>query len=60
LVRKSFKVKNLPFFFFLLLFILFSLTESTLRTQKGLFFFVFFASLFYYRPDFLKFKSPTE
>lgn len=60
LVRKSVKVKNLPFLFFLLLFILFSLTESTLRTQKGLFFFIFFASLFYYRPDFLRIKSPSE
>lgn len=60
LFRRALKVKNLPFLFFLLLFVLFSLTEATLRTQKGLFFFVFFASIFYYRPDFLNFNRKAE
>ena len=50
LFLKAIKKKNVIFISFIILFTLFSLTESTLRTQKGLFFFVFFAGLFYWNP----------
>lgn len=59
LFRKSIQYKNLIFFSFILLFTLFSITESTLRTQKGLLFFVFFAGLFYWYPQLWN-KQSTE
>jgi hypothetical protein len=60
LIRKALKHKNLLFLSFLILFILFSLTESTLRTQKGMFFFVLFAGMFYYRPTLWSFSTSEK
>ncbi len=60
LIRKALKHKNLLFLSFLILFILFSLTESTLRTQKGLFFFILFAGMFYYRPNLWTFHQTEK
>jgi O-antigen ligase len=53
LFKKAVQHKNVIFLSFVLLFALFSLTESTMRTQKGMLFFVFFAALFYWAPKFL-------
>jgi O-antigen ligase len=53
LFKKAFQNKNVIFLSFLVLFALFSLTESTMRTQKGMLFFVFFAALFYWVPQFM-------
>jgi O-antigen ligase len=60
LIRKAIKHKNMLFLSFVILFILFSLTESTLRTQKGMFFFVLFAGMFYYRPTLWSFSTPEK
>lgn len=51
LMRRALLNKNYLFISFLILFALFSLTESTLRTQKGIVFFVFFSSVFYWKPS---------
>ena len=51
LLKKAVQNKNVVAVSFLVLFALFSLTESTMRTQKGMLFFVFFASLFYWYPQ---------
>jgi hypothetical protein len=53
LFRKALQNKNVIFLSFVVLFALFSLTESTMRTQKGMLFFVFFAALFYWVPQFM-------
>jgi len=45
--RSAWKTNNLVWFAMTSLFFLFSLTESTMRTQKGLLFFVLFTSLFF-------------
>ncbi len=50
LFKRAIKYRNIVFFSMLVLFLLFCLTESTMRTQKGMFFFAFFASIFYWVP----------
>lgn len=51
LFKKALQNRNLIFLSFVVLFALFSFTESTMRTQKGMLFFVFFAALFYWVPQ---------
>ncbi|NOQ71815.1 MAG: hypothetical protein GQ574_07435 [Crocinitomix sp.] len=53
LFKKAVQHNNAIFLSFIILFALFSLTESTMRTQKGMLFFVFFAALFYWAPQLL-------
>ncbi|MFT5824314.1 MAG: O-antigen ligase [Crocinitomix sp.] len=60
LLKKAVQNRNVIFLCFITLFALFSLTESTMRTQKGMLFFVFFAALFYWAPQFLSKKSSEE
>lgn len=60
LLKKALKNKNAIFLSFIVLFALFSLTESTMRTQKGMLFFVFFAALFYWVPQYLAIKKKEE
>lgn len=50
LLRKAIKYKNVVFIGFLIIFALFSFTESTIRVQKGMVFFMVFSSLFYWKP----------
>jgi hypothetical protein len=45
--RTAWRKRNLLWLALITLFFLFSLTESTMRTQKGLFFFVLFTSLYF-------------
>ena len=47
---KAIKSKNMVFFLFILFFACFSLTESTMLRQKGLVFFVFLSTMFYWCP----------
>lgn len=51
LLFKALKYKNIPMLCFIVLFAFFSITESTMLKQKGLVFFVFFTSLFYWNPS---------
>ncbi len=60
LLKKAVQNKNALFLCFIVLFALFSLTESTMRTQKGMLFFVFFAALFYWAPHYLALKNHQE
>lgn len=60
LLKKAVQNKNAIFLCFIVLFALFSLTESTMRTQKGMLFFVFFAALFYWAPHYLALKNDQE
>lgn len=57
LFQRAIKNRNSIFFGFVLLFTLFSFTESTMRTQKGLLFFVLFAALFYWCPKWMITKT---
>ena len=50
LFKKAIKHKNFVFLGFLIVFALFSFTESTMRVQKGMVFFMVFSSLFYWSP----------
>ena len=50
-IKRALKQKNFIYFSMAFLFAFFSITESTMRTQKGLVFFVVFASLFYWVPN---------
>ena len=50
LFNKAIKHKNFVFLGFLIVFALFSFTESTMRVQKGMVFFMVFSSLFYWSP----------
>jgi len=52
--RKAIKEKNKLYFSFLLIFCLFSLTESNLEVQRGIVFFVLINAIFYFFPQ------PTE
>lgn len=49
--RKAIKEKNKLYFSFLLIFCLFSLTESNLEVQRGIVFFVLINSIFYFFPQ---------
>lgn len=60
LFRRAFKNRNSIFFGFVFLFALFSFTESTMRTQKGLLFFVLFAALFYWCPTWMMTKTDEK
>jgi len=48
--KKAMKDKNSLYFSFLLLFCIFSLTESNLEVQRGIVFFILFNSIFYFQP----------
>ena len=51
LLKKALKFKNYVFMGFLIIFALFSFTESTMRVQKGMVFFMVMSSLFYWSPN---------
>ena len=56
LFKKALRHKNMVFIGFLIVFVLFSFTESTLRVQKGMVFFMVLSSLFYWSPNIWKNK----
>ncbi|MFK8037971.1 MAG: O-antigen ligase family protein [Crocinitomicaceae bacterium] len=51
LFKKAMNHKNAVFVGFLILFACFSFTESTMRVQKGMVFFIIFSTLFYFNPS---------
>jgi len=59
LLKKAFKYQNKVFIGFVILFAVFSITESTMRVQKGLVFFMVISSLFYWNPN-LWSNQPAE
>jgi O-antigen ligase len=59
LFKKAIQHKNMVFIGFLIVFILFSFTESTMRVQKGMVFFMVFSSLFYWSPTIWSHHSKT-
>ena len=52
LMIKALKEKNMVFLLFIVLFACFSITEATMLTQRGIVFFLFFSSVFYWSPNF--------
>lgn len=50
LLKKAVKNQNKVFIGFVILFAVFSITESTMRVQKGMVFFMVISSLFYWNP----------